>query len=93
MNRTVERGASWRWLYIRNFASQAAASERPSRRLAIRQKAAIGRSFLFRGGEKRRPPPLPLLNPLIADLLVLALHRRPGDAEGGFLLTHYGVAL
>ena len=28
-----------------------------------------------------------LLHPLVAQLFILALHRRPGDAEGGFLLT------
>jgi len=30
---------------------------------------------------------LPLLHPRVADLLVFAFHRRPGDAEGGFLLA------
>jgi hypothetical protein len=28
-----------------------------------------------------------LPHPFVADLLVLTFHRRPGDAEGGFLLT------
>src|SRR5271156_3769692 len=39
--------------------------------------------------KKLRPPgarPSPSLHPLVADLLVNPLHRRPGDAEGRFLL-------
>src|SRR5208337_3096754 len=41
------------------------------------ERAPLGRPFLS---------PV-LLHPLVPDLLVNALHRRPGDAEGGFLLA------
>jgi len=51
--------------------------------------AGVGEQRHWPIGRTRPRPPrrLPLPDPLVVDLLVFAFHRRPGDAEGGFLLA------
>src|SRR5271170_7424612 len=51
--------------------------------------AGVGEQRHWPIGRTRPRPPrrLPLPDPLVVDLLVFAFHRRPGDAERGFLLA------